>query len=160
MAWHWADNKSSPKPWWWPRYVMLCIWWPWVNTLRSRRNGQHFADNIFKRIFFSVVQILIKISLKFVPKGPINNILALVQVMAWRCPGNKPLSEPMLVSLLTHVYVTRPQWVNTSGPEQYGHYFADSICNCIFLNECNYILIQISLKFIHKCLVYKKTALV
>ena len=49
------------------------------------------------------ILISIKISLKFVPKGPINNIPALVQIMAWRRPGNKPLSEPMLVSLLTHI---------------------------------------------------------
>ena len=41
--------------------------------------------------------ILIKISLKFVPKGPIDNdSLALVQVMAWRRIGIQPLSEPML----------------------------------------------------------------
>ena len=40
--------------------------------------------------------ILIRISLKFVPKGPINNIPALVQIMAWRRPGDEPLSEPML----------------------------------------------------------------
>ena len=32
--------------------------------------------------------------------------------MAWRQPGDKPLSEPMMVSLLMHIYVTRPQWVN------------------------------------------------
>ena len=32
--------------------------------------------------------------------------------MAWRRPGDKPLPEPMLVSLLTHICVTRPQWVN------------------------------------------------
>ena len=32
--------------------------------------------------------------------------------MAWRRPDDKPLSEPMMVSLLTHIYVTRPQWVN------------------------------------------------
>ena len=31
--------------------------------------------------------------------------------MAWRRPGDKPLSEPMMVSLLTHLCVTRPQWV-------------------------------------------------
>ena len=51
-------------------------------------------------------------SLNFVPKGPMNNIPALVQIMAWRRPGDKPLSEPMIVSLLTHVWVTRPEWVN------------------------------------------------
>ena len=38
-------------------------------------------------------------------------IPALVQIMAWRRPGDKPLSEPMMVSLLTHICVTRPQWV-------------------------------------------------
>ena len=48
-------------------------------------------------------------TLKFVPKGPINNIPALVQIMAWRRPGDKPLSEPMIVRLLTHICVTRPQ---------------------------------------------------
>ena len=31
--------------------------------------------------------------------------------MAWRRSGDKPLSEPMIVSLLTHVCITRPQWV-------------------------------------------------
>ena len=45
----------------------------------------------------------IKISLKFVPKDRINNIPALVQIMAWRRPGDKPLSEPMMVSLPTHI---------------------------------------------------------
>ena len=50
--------------------------------------------------------------LKCVPKGQINNILALVEIMAWRRPGNKPLSNPMVPSVLTHICVTRPQWVN------------------------------------------------
>ena len=54
---------------------------------------------------------LISFSLKFVPKGPISNVPALVQIMAWHLPGDKPLSEPMMVSLLTHICVTRPQWV-------------------------------------------------
>ena len=31
--------------------------------------------------------------------------------MAWRRPGHKPLSETMMVSLLTHICVTWPQWV-------------------------------------------------
>ena len=84
-----------------------------VNTLRPRRNEQHFADDIFKRIFFNEnVWISITISLKFVPNGPINNISALVQIIAWRRSGDKPLSEPMMVSLPTHICVTRPQWVN------------------------------------------------
>ena len=74
-----------------------------------------FSDVIFKWIFLNEdVWILIKISLKFVSYGPINNIPALVQIMAWRRPGDKPLSEPMMVSLLTHIWVTRPQWVKLS----------------------------------------------
>ena len=46
-----------------------------------------------------------------VPNGPINNIPSLFQIMVWRRTGNKPLSEPMMVGLLTHICVTRPQWV-------------------------------------------------
>ena len=83
-----------------------------INRLRPRQNGSHFADNIFKWIFLNEnVWIPIKTSLKFVPQGPINNIPALVQIMAWRRPGDKPLSGPMTVSLTTHICVTRPQWV-------------------------------------------------
>ena len=41
-----------------------------------------------------------------------NNIPSLVQTMAWRRPSDKPLSEPMMVNLLTHIWVTRPEWVN------------------------------------------------
>ena len=59
-----------------------------------------------------IVCILIQISLKFVPKGSINNSPALVPIMAWRRPGDKPLSEPMVVRSPTHICVTRPQWVN------------------------------------------------
>ena len=47
--------------------------------------------------------------MKVVPKGPISNIPALVQIMAWRRPGDKPLSEPMMVSLTTYICVTQPQ---------------------------------------------------
>ena len=84
-----------------------------LNNLRPRQNGRHFADDIFKRIFLNEnIWIPIKISLKFVPKGSINNIPALVQIMAWCRPGDKPLSEPMMVNLPTHKCVTRPHWVN------------------------------------------------
>ena len=84
------------------------------NTLRPRQNGRHFPYDIFKCIIlFENVWIWIKISLKFVLKIRINNIPALVQIMAWRRPGDKPLSEPMMVRLPTHICVTRPQWVNS-----------------------------------------------
>ena len=84
-----------------------------INTLRPRQHGRHFADDTFKRIFLNEnVWISLKISLNYAPKGPINNIPALVQIMAWRRPGDKPLSEPMVIRLPTHICVTRPQWVN------------------------------------------------
>ena len=71
-----------------------------------------FPDDIFIWIFLNEnVWVLLKISLKLAPKGPINNIPALFQIMAWRRPGDKPLSETMMVSLPTHICVTRPQWV-------------------------------------------------
>ena len=56
------------------------------------------ADDTFKYKFLNKdILISIKISLKFVPKGPINNIPSLVQITAWRRPGDKPLSELMIV---------------------------------------------------------------
>ena len=87
-----------------------------LNTLRPRQNRRHFADDMFKCIFLNEnVWIPIEISLKFVPKGSINNNPSLFQIMAWRRPGDKPLSEPMMVSSLTHICVTRPQWVKGPG---------------------------------------------
>ena len=83
--------------------------WDWgyflcINTLRLQQNGCHFADDLFNRIFLNKnVWISLKISLKSVPKGPIANIPALVQIMAWCRPGDKPLSEPMKVSLTTYI---------------------------------------------------------
>ena len=72
-----------------------------------------FADNIFKCIFLNEnVLISLKISLKFVPEVRINNIPALVQRMAWRWSGAKPLSEPMMVNFLKHICITLPQGVN------------------------------------------------
>ena len=100
---------------WWEQttnHNLTCL-----NTLRPRQNGRRFADDTFKRIFVNEnVWIPIKISLKFVPECPNNNIPALVQIMAWRRPGDKPLSEPMMVSLTTHICITQPQWVNSLWP--------------------------------------------
>ena len=82
-----------------------------LNKLRPRQNSRHFADEIFQSIFLNEnVCISLTISLKFVPK--FLNIPALVHIMAWCEPGDKPLSEPMMVSLLMHIHVTRPEWVN------------------------------------------------
>ena len=63
---------------------------------------------IFKGIFINEkFCISIRITLKFVHNGPIDNIPALVQIMAWRRPGDKLLSEPMLTQFTTHICDTR-----------------------------------------------------
>ena len=89
-----------------------------LNSLRPRQNRRHFADDIFKCIFLNENEwISLRISLKFGPNGRINNFPSLVQIMVWRRPGDKPLSEPMMVSLLTHICITRPQWVKLKSAE-------------------------------------------
>ena len=100
----------------------------YINTLRPRQNCRHFSADIFKSIFLNENEwISIKILLKFVSRSPINNIPALFQIMAWRRPGDKPLSEPMMVRLPTHICVTRPQWVNLSSPSAaYTHQWTGS----------------------------------
>ena len=61
----------------------------YVHTLRPRQNDRHFPYDIFKCICLNKnVWISIKISLEFVPKGLINKIPTLVQIMAWRRPGH------------------------------------------------------------------------
>ena len=66
----------------------------YLNTLRPRQNDCLFTDDTFKRIFLNEnIRISNKISPKFVPNGLINNIPALVLIMAWHLPGDKPLSE-------------------------------------------------------------------
>ena len=74
-----------------------------------------FQTTFFKCIFSNRnLWISLNISMKYVPKVRIDNIPALVQIMAWRRPGDTPLSKPMMNSLLKHMCVTRPQWVNCS----------------------------------------------
>ena len=88
----------------------------------------HWGRDNMAAIFLNEnVIISTRISLKFVSKTPINNIPALVQIMAWRRPGDKPLSEPMMVISLTHICVTRPQWVNLTAlicPFPKAHYIS------------------------------------
>ena len=58
----------------------------------------HFTEDICRCIFVNEKScILIKISMKFAPNGPIDNNPALVQILAWHRVGDKPLSEPMLI---------------------------------------------------------------
>ena len=98
--------------------------WPRLNTFRPIQNGSHFADDTFKCIFVKEnVRIFIKLSVQFVPRGPVNNIPALVQIIARRRPGDKPLPEPMMVywriyiSLGPNELITRlgTKWLTSYG---------------------------------------------
>ena len=58
-----------------------------------------FADIIFRSIFFNENYcILIQISLKFVPKGSVDYMSALVEVMVWHQTADKQNFEPILFS--------------------------------------------------------------
>ena len=148
-------------------WLLEAAWGQVFNTLRPRQNDCHILKDIFKCIFLNEnKRISIKSSLKFVPKGPINNIPSLVLIMAWCRSGNKPLSEPMMVSLLMHICVTPPQLVNMTlgvpwyliqscwpllthwGWDKMANMSADDIFICIFLAENVWILLKISLKFV------------
>ena len=78
--------------------------------------GRDTMDAIPQTTFSSAFswRKMFEFRLKFVPKGAINNIPALVQIMAWRRSGDKPLSEPIMVGSPALICVTRPRWVNVS----------------------------------------------
>ena len=80
------------------------------HTLRPSQNGRHFADAIFECIFMNEnVWISLKISLKFVLKVE----LTIFQHWFRWWLGDKPLSAHVMVNILTHISVTRPQWVKS-----------------------------------------------
>ena len=70
----------------------IALSWMKIYKLRSR-----FHWNLFPRVQLTIFQHWF-------------------QIMAWRRPGDKPLSEPMVVSLLMHICITRPQWVTGAHP--------------------------------------------
>ena len=113
--------------------IYIIHWKSWITHW-----GWDKMAAIFQYIFLQWKHVIffIKISLKFVPKGLINNIPSLVQIMAWCRPGDKPLSEPVMVSLLMHICVTQPQWVKWikliafvyhSSPMNNGTYIANTV---------------------------------
>ena len=114
MWWFWWRNASA--------YIGAETKWMTI----SRRNLQmHFLE-----------RISITISLTFVPKGPIDDIPTLVQTMARHRPGDNPLSEPMTVSLLTHICTNQPQWVNLClSKHRYIPYYFSSLGWRIYLKS-------------------------
>ena len=96
-------------------------------TLRPRQNGRLFPCDMFKRNFLNKnVELLNKISLKFVLRFYINSNPALVQRMALRHLGDKPSSTanvgltcwPIYASLghneLTHKFIHQSPFYSIS----------------------------------------------
>ena len=116
----WQEEAGHQQPWFWPSFGRIFRLQDQKVESKHRYDLTHWGGDkmvaIFQTTFsntfswMKMYQFRLKISLKFVPKSPINNIPALVHIMAWRRPGHKPLSEPMMVSLLTHICITWPQW--------------------------------------------------
>ena len=77
--------------------------------ITAETKGHHFAEELFKCFILILNLIWIKISMAFVPKTPINNIPALV--------GTTPISEPIMLRIMTHISVTRPQSVKITKSE-------------------------------------------
>ena len=121
------------------QWARLCVF-----TLQGRVQAARLCRGspvIFKCIFLNEnVWNSLKISLKFVPKVRINNIPALVLIVAWRRPGDKPLSEPMMVNLPTHICATRPR-VNSSPPLAKMGLTSLVILSTIFLTENIFITV-------------------
>ena len=123
-----------------------------VNTLRPRQNGRHFADDMFKCIFFNAnVWIPIEISLKFVPNGSINNNPAL---FAGNVPGY--LRSQVLIF----------HWNGTY--KEYGHYILKLITYFRFSDhaflidkgvDCQQFLNGILLNFINQAVNEKHSIL-
>ena len=153
----------------------------WFNTLRPKQDCYIFTDNIFICFFLNEnAWVSIKISLQFVPKVPINNIAALVQIVALRRPVHKPLSEPLMVRLLMHKCITRPQWVKMNlwlvgiiimevcslcllsrwGHQQPLYWLCDVLSSCLpwerIMNCCNFSVWQNDVKCIYMFIFHPK----
>ena len=70
----------------------------------SRRHFEmHFLEEKNKNFAYEFTE--------FCSKVWIDNIPTLIQIIAWRHPGDEALFEPMVFSYLTHICVTWPEWV-------------------------------------------------
>ena len=102
-------RMHSTMDWFVVRPLFTRMWFEHIEAeaIRQTYSRQHFQIHFceWKCIYLG------SDFTEIVHKGPINNIASLVHIMAWRRPGDKPLSEPMMIILFTHISVTRPQIV-------------------------------------------------
>ena len=78
-----------------------------LTPFRRRQFQMYFLERIYK--------FRIRLHWNLFPRVTLTifQYWLMVQIMAWRRSGDKPLSEPMMVILPTHICVTRPQWVRS-----------------------------------------------
>ena len=101
-------NLSEPSV----RYAVKSAWSFLVNSSPSGENGPLFADDMFKRIFFNVnIWISNKISLEYIPRGLIDNMSVLVQIMAWPVQVPSHYLNQCWPSSPMHICSTRGRWV-------------------------------------------------
>ena len=85
--------------------VSISYQYTMINSSPPGQNDCNIADDIYKHMFMNEkFCVLIEISPKFVPKDPVDNKSALVQVMAWHRTGDKPLAETILKQF-TETYI-------------------------------------------------------
>ena len=137
------------------------LWVMNFNTLRPEQNGHHFADNLFKWIFFfnKNVWISIKFSMNFIPRGLIDNksipvftigsdndiepnkpqaiTFTLVQVMAWCHQATSHYLNQCWPRSMSPYGVTRPQWVNPWVGVK-----SSTILNSIEIQICFYVSLK------------------
>ena len=86
------------------KFNRLGCYWELSNIRLLTHWGQYKIQAVLQTTFsntlswMKIYEFWLIFSLKSVPKGPVNNISVLVQIMAWRRSGDKPLFEPMMVN--------------------------------------------------------------
>ena len=100
-----GDTEYSENTW-----LILTLLMPRLLASTGHQQAWYWQHRFIIFLSFSWMKIL-ELRLNFFPKSPINNIRALVQIIAWRRPADKPLSEPKVVRLPMHICITLPQWV-------------------------------------------------
>ena len=126
-----SNNKLSIS--WTKFYFAWCL--IYVPGILLTPPGQNF-----RYIFLNENdRIPIRIWLKFIPRSPIDNKPALIQVMAWRRAGDKPLPESIMTKFIdAYICVTRPQWVKLTAPCSSCHLYSHQCRDVDLLH--NYII--------------------
>ena len=85
-------------PWLKPSMPLISIIIPLTHWGRDKMDA--ISQMIFSYAFswMKMYELRLKFHWRLFPRVKINNIPAFVQIMAWRRPGEKPLSEPIMVT--------------------------------------------------------------